>query len=59
MGGMINECNIQVGKPEGTKSLVRPRRIWKGNIKMDLTERGCKVVDWIYVAQVGVIGELL
>jgi hypothetical protein len=27
-----------VGKPEGNKSLGRPRRCWVNNIKMDLRE---------------------
>jgi hypothetical protein len=27
----------------------RPTR-WKGNMKVDLTEVGCKCVDWIHVA---------
>jgi hypothetical protein len=29
-----------VGKPEGKKSLWRPRRRWEDNIKMDLQEVG-------------------
>jgi hypothetical protein len=31
--------------------LERPRHRWEGNIRMDLTERGWGVVDWIHVAQ--------
>ena len=27
-----------MGKPEGKRTLVRPRRRWKNNIKMDLRE---------------------
>ena len=30
-----------MGKPEGKKSLGRPRRRWEDNIKMDLQEVGC------------------
>jgi hypothetical protein len=30
-----------VGKPEGKRSLGRPRRRWEDNIKMDLLEVGC------------------
>jgi hypothetical protein len=29
-----------VGKPEGKRSLGRPRRKWEDNIKMDLQEVG-------------------
>ena len=31
---------ILVGKPEGKWTLVRPRRRWEDNIKMDLQEVG-------------------
>jgi hypothetical protein len=29
----------------------RPRRRWEDNIKMDLQEVGCGVMDWIELAQ--------
>jgi hypothetical protein len=32
---------VLVGKPEGKRTLERPRRIWEDNIKMDLQEVGC------------------
>ena len=34
---------VLVGKPDGKRPLVRPRRRWEDNIKMDLEEvgRGC------------------
>ena len=32
---------ILMGKPEGKRQLVRPRRSWEDNIKMDLQEVGC------------------
>ena len=40
-----------VGKPEGKRPLVRQRRRWEDNIKMDLQEvgRGCR--DWMELAQ--------
>jgi hypothetical protein len=41
---------IWVGKPKGKGPLVRPRHIWKDNIKMDLQEVGCGVMDWIELA---------
>jgi hypothetical protein len=40
-----------VGKPEGTRTLGRPRHRWEGNIKMDLQELGFGCVDWIELAQ--------
>jgi len=39
------------GKPEGKKPLGRLRSRWKDNIKMDLQEVGCGVMDWIRLAQ--------
>jgi hypothetical protein len=40
-----------VGKPEGKRPLGRHRRRWEDNIKMDLQEVGCWVMDWIEQAQ--------
>ena len=40
-----------VGKPEGKRPLGRPRRRWEDNIKTDLQEVGCGVMDWIKLAQ--------
>ena len=40
-----------MGKPEGKRSLGRPRRRWEDNIKMDLQEVACGGVDWIELAQ--------
>jgi hypothetical protein len=31
---------VLVGKPEGKRSMRRPRRRWKDNFKMDLQEVG-------------------
>ena len=41
---------VLVGKPEGKRTLGRPRRRWEDNIKMDLEEvvRGCG--DWMELA---------
>jgi hypothetical protein len=33
-----NACRILVGKPEGKKSLERPRHKWEDNIKMHSRE---------------------
>jgi hypothetical protein len=40
-----------VGKREEKKTLRRPRRRGKDNIKMDLQEEGCGGMDRIEVAQ--------
>jgi hypothetical protein len=41
---------VLVGKLE-RKRLVRPRRRWEDNIRMDLQEVGCGDVDWVGLAQ--------
>ena len=38
------------GKPQGKRSLGRPRRRWE-NIKMDLREAGCDPRNWIALAE--------
>jgi len=40
-----------VGKPQGKGTLGMPRPKWKDNIKMDLQEVGCGVMDLIELAQ--------
>jgi hypothetical protein len=42
---------VLVGKPEGKRPLEKPRCRWDDNIKMDLQEVGCRVMDWIVLAQ--------
>jgi hypothetical protein len=37
-GEKRNACTILVGKPEGKRSLRRPRRRWVDNIKLDIRE---------------------
>jgi hypothetical protein len=39
MGENRTAYRILVGKPEGKRTLGRPRRRWADNIKMDLKER--------------------
>jgi hypothetical protein len=41
---------VLVWKPEGKRSLGRPRRRWEDNIKADLLEVGCGGMDWIELA---------
>jgi hypothetical protein len=42
---------VLVGKLEGKRAEGRPRRRRENNIKMDLQEVGCGVMDWIGLAQ--------
>ena len=58
MAGASSSCGekrgvyrVLVGKPEGQRPLERPRLRWEDNIKMDLQEVGCGVMDWIALAQ--------
>jgi hypothetical protein len=51
MGEKRNVYRLLVGKPEGKRLLGRLRRRWIDNIKMDLSEIGLNVVDWIGLAQ--------
>jgi hypothetical protein len=49
-------CSLNGGKEKyrllvGKRPLVRPRRRWVDNIKMDLLEIGWGGVDWIGLAQ--------
>jgi hypothetical protein len=45
MGEKRNAYRILVGKPEGKRSLGRPRRRRVGNIKIDLREIGWGGLD--------------
>jgi hypothetical protein len=45
MGEKRNAYRILVGKPEGKRTLGRPRRRWVDNIKMDLREIEWDVMD--------------
>jgi hypothetical protein len=51
MGEKRTACRILVGKPEGKRSLGRPRSRWVNNIKMDVREIGWDGVDWMDMAQ--------
>jgi hypothetical protein len=52
LASISNSYRVLVGKPEGKRPLGRPRRRWEDNIKMDLQEVECGVMDWIDLAQV-------
>jgi hypothetical protein len=41
-----------VGKPEGKRSLGRPRRRWFNNIKTEFKEIGWEGMEWIHLAKV-------
>ena len=40
-----------MGKPEISRLLVRPRRKWRDNIKMDIKGVGWVGMNWIDLAQ--------
>jgi len=40
-----------VGKSEGKRPLGRAGRRWEDNIKMDIQDVGCGVMDWLELAQ--------
>jgi hypothetical protein len=42
---------VLMGKHEEKRPLGRLRRRWEDNIKMDLQEVGCGVLDWIELAE--------
>jgi hypothetical protein len=50
VGVMINAYNL-VGKPEGKRPLARPTRRWEDNTRMDIREKGWKILDWFILAQ--------
>ena len=45
-----NAYRVLMGKPEGKRPMVRSRRCWEDNIKMDLREVGCDPGDWMALA---------
>jgi len=51
MDEKIGVYRVLVGKPEGKRSLWRPRRRCVDNIRMDLQQVGCGCMDWIGLAQ--------
>jgi hypothetical protein len=58
MGENRGVHRVLVGKPEGKKPLVRPRRRWEDNIKMNLQKLGGGEVvgnGWIWL-RIGKVG---
>jgi hypothetical protein len=37
-----SSCMVLVGKPEGKRSLGRPKHRWVDNVNMDVQEVGCE-----------------
>jgi hypothetical protein len=52
IGEERNVYRVLMGKPEGKRSVGRPRRRWEDGIRVDLREIGWGSVDWIQLAQV-------
>ena len=50
-GGQQSGLQGFMGKYEGKRPLGRRRLRWEDNIKMDLKDVGCGVMDWIQLAQ--------
>jgi hypothetical protein len=50
-GAKRNAYRLLVAKPEGKRSLGRPRSGWVDNITMDPRDIGCGGMDWIDLAQ--------
>jgi len=51
MGRIRNAYKLLVRQPEWKRPLVRPRRRWEDNIRMDLGKTWWEVLDWIHLAQ--------
>jgi hypothetical protein len=51
MGERRGVCWALVGKPEGKKPHVRPRRRWEDTIKIDFQEVECGVMNLIELTQ--------
>ena len=49
--GRRGAYRVLVGRPEGRRSLGRPRRKWEDNTNIDLQEVGCGGMDWFELAQ--------
>ena len=47
----VEQNRVLLGKPEGRRTMGRPRRRWVDNIRMDLLEVGCGYIDWAELVQ--------
>jgi hypothetical protein len=50
MGEERKVYRVLAGKPEGKRSLEKPRRRWENGIRMDLKEIGWGSVEWFQLA---------
>jgi len=50
IGDERNAGRVLVGRPEGKRPFVRPRRRWRNNINMDFQVLGWRGRDWIDLA---------
>jgi len=48
---MRGTYRVLVGECEGNRQFGKTRRRWEYNIKMDLQDMGCGVINWIELAQ--------
>jgi hypothetical protein len=48
-GGSV--YRVFIGRPEGKRSLGRPKYRWENNIKLDFREIGIDGANWIQLAQ--------
>jgi len=51
MGEGKDVYRVLVGRHKSNRPLVRPRRRWEDNIKVDLKEIGIEGANWIQLAQ--------
>jgi hypothetical protein len=49
--GLEGVYRVLLGKPEGKRTLGRPRRSWENNIRMELQALGYWYMNWIGLAQ--------
>jgi hypothetical protein len=59
MGAKRNAYRLLVGKPEGRRTLERPRHRWLDNIRMDLVEVDGVMWAGLVRLRIGTGGELL
>ena len=51
LGDKRNACKILIGIPKGGGTIVRPRSRWKDDIRVDVKEIVCEIVDSVHMAQ--------
>jgi hypothetical protein len=59
MGEERKVYNVLEGKPEGKRTLGRPRRRWEDEIRMAIRKTGCEGWTGFYWPRIGTGGELL